>query len=269
MPELPDVEVYRRYLNATALHQPIERTHVEDARLLVGTTPQGLGRALKGRSFESSCRHGKYLFAALDRGGWLVLHFGMTGRLAYFRNPEHEPDYTRCTVTFRNEFRLAYVARRKLGHITLADSPGSFVRERNLGPDALSLSARDLCHLASGRRGYAKSWLMDQHAMAGIGNVYSDEILFQAAIHPRCPVPDLDEQALERLHRALRHVLETAIEAKADPGRMPRHFLLPHRHTGGRCPHCGRLVTHLQAAGRRPPATGRRAWYCPACQSGC
>lgn len=259
MPELPDVEVYRRYLRSTALHQRIEHVHVESPALLPGTTPQGLGRALKGEAFESTGRHGKHLFAELDHDGWLMLHFGMTGSLAYFRHREDTPDYTRCLFTFANGFHLAYVAPRKLGRIALVDSPQSFVTEHGLGPDALGLDAEAFQRLASGRRGGVKSWLMDQETMAGVGNVYSDEILFQAGIHPRRSVADLDDEALHRLHRALRSVLEAAIEAHAEPSRMPESFLLPHREQGGRCPKCNAQVEKVQAA-------GRTAWYCPKCQ---
>ncbi|MGD2075820.1 MAG: DNA-formamidopyrimidine glycosylase family protein [Gammaproteobacteria bacterium] len=259
MPELPDVEVYRRYLNATALHQAIAHTSTEDASILSGISPQGLGRALAHRSFESTGRHGKYLLIALQRGGWLVLHFGMTGTLKYFRNGGEAPRYTRALFSFDNGFNLAYAAPRRLGSIRLVDSPKELVKSQRLGPDALDVTLDQLRKLAAGRRGAVKSWLMDQQAMAGIGNVYSDEILFQARIHPRTLVSRLDGGALKRLHATLRKVLETAIAAQAEPARMPAGFLLPHRSPGGACPRCGESLETLRSG-------GRTAWYCPACQ---
>jgi formamidopyrimidine-DNA glycosylase len=259
MPELPDVEVYRRYLNATALHQAVAHTHVEDAALLSGTSPQGLGRALSHQSFESTRRHGKYLLIELQRRGWLVLHFGMTGRLSYFRDRHEAPDYTRVLFSFDNGYHLAYAAPRKLGSVGLVDDPQALVESHQLGPDALALTREAFRGLAAGRRGAVKAWLMDQASLAGIGNVYSDEILFQARIHPKRQVSALDDDQIERLHDKLQEVLRAAIEARAEPAQMPAHFLLPHRKEGGKCPGCKGSLETVQAS-------GRTAWYCPACQ---
>lgn len=262
MPELPDVEVYRRYLSATSLHQRIDRVHLESPELLVGTSPQGLGRALHGRSLEEAQRHGKYLFAEVSGGRWLVMHFGMSGELRYFkRGEEDEPDYTQCLLLFGNGFNLAYVAPRKLGMIGLVASPQWLVEEKELGPDAMALDMDAFREQAAGRRGGVKSWLMDQSSIAGIGNIYSDEILFQAQIHPKRPVNDLDEDALARLYRAMRSVLERAVTAGADPSAMPSDFLLPHREPDGRCPRCDTPLESIQAG-------GRTAWFCPRCQKG-
>jgi len=260
VPELADVEVYRRYLNATALHQRIAGTHAESDEILQGTSPQGLGRALKDNQFDSSRRHGKYLFIELHNGGWLGMHFGMTGSLAYFGSDSQVPDYTRLLLTFNNGYRLAYVAPRKLGKVFLTDTVQAIIEGHGLGPDALAPSPAESKELAKGRRGSVKSWLMDQQRLAGIGNVYSDEILFQARVHPKQNLSRLDEAALEDLYRNLHQVFDAAIEADADPDRMPRHFLLPQRHDDGQCPRCGGKVKHIQVA-------GRSAWFCPACQS--
>lgn len=127
---------------------------------------------------------------------------------------------------------------------------------RTLGPDALTLGYADFRALAKGRRGSAKSWLMDQSILAGIGNIYSDEILFQAGIHPKRAVTDLDERVLEALHKALRRVLRLAIDAHAEPDHLPPGYLLPQRKAHGRCPRCGGSLAQLKAA-------GRTAYYCP------
>jgi len=259
MPELPDVETFRRYVGATALHQRVSKTRVTGRSLLKGTTPAGLGRALHGRTFEKTDRHGKYLFIALDSGGWLVLHFGMTGELHYYRHDGKEPDYTQFLVSFGNDYELAYSAPRKLGRISLADSPPAFVAAQGLGPDALTLDEKTFMALLAGSRGSLKPWLMDQKKIAGIGNVYSDEILFQARLHPGTAAARLDRAAQRRLFRAMHTVLEKAIKAGAQPERMPRSFLLPRREKGGRCPKCGTGLATTRAG-------GRTAWYCPRCQ---
>ncbi len=100
---------------------------------------------------------------------------------------------------------------------------------------------------------------MDQETLAGLGNVYSDEVLFHAGIHPKQPLEDLGPEQLSRLFRTLREVLETAIEAKVDPERMPADFLLPQREQGAGCPRCGAELETLKAC-------GRTAYHCPRCQ---
>ncbi len=260
MPELPDVEVYRRYIDATSLHSPVSGVEVPSPEVLRGTTPQGLGRALKGRPFEETRRHGKYLFVQLgDEDRYLVLHFGMTGELAYTTGGGPPPEYTACRFRFDDGGCLAYVAPRKLGRVSVTGSLSGFIEQHELGPDAPSLSKPQFRRLAEGRRGSVKSFLMNQAIMAGIGNVYSDEILFQAGIHPRSAVKDLDAADLDELRRAMRRVLRQAIAAGAEPGEMPDSFLLPRRHEDGHCPRCG---TPLQQV----TVSGRTAWFCPDCQ---
>lgn len=258
MPELPDVETYRRYVGATALHKVIRSTHVPGAELLEDTSPQALGRQLDGHAFEQTRRHGKYLFLQLDDGGFLVLHFGMTGRLRYFKDSPH-PEHTQLLITFANGYRLAYVAPRKLGMIALTADMDDFVKRKELGPDALQLGPDDFRELLESSRGGVKSWLMNQHHLAGIGNVYSDEILFQARIHPRRSLKSLDSDDRQRLYRALQDVLKKTIDAQADPDRVPASFLLPHRQEGEPCPRCGTPV-------RQEEIAGRTAYYCPRCQ---
>ncbi|MHB1215952.1 MAG: DNA-formamidopyrimidine glycosylase family protein [Thiobacillus sp.] len=110
MPELPDVETFKRYLDATALHQPIGTVRVGAPSLLHGTTPQGLGRRLHGQALESTRRHGKYLFARVDEAGWLVLHFGMSGRLQYAEASGQLPQDAEFLLRFKNKAGLAYIA---------------------------------------------------------------------------------------------------------------------------------------------------------------
>lgn len=261
MPELPDVESYRRYLDAKALHHKIARVEVESPTVLEETSPQGLGRILKGKRFESTRRHGKYLFAQLSRNEWLGMHFGMTGKLQYVKDKEAVPAYTRCLFKFDNGFDLAYIAPRKLGRIVPVHSVDEFIESHKLGPDALDLDVNGFLELARKRGGEVKSWLMNQSVMAGLGNVYSDEVLFQARVHPHCQVKSLDDKTLRELHRATIKVLKAAIKSEADPSRMPKSFLLPHRRDGEHCPRCGGELEKIKAA-------GRTAWLCPRCQ-GC
>lgn len=259
MPELPDVEVLRRYLDATALHQRIARVERLDPALVHGTSSARLRAVLAGASLERTRRHGKWLFARCGDGPWLVLHFGMTGGLAYLDPADCSPVHTRMLLAFENGHRLAYVCQRKLGRILIADDVDGFVTERRLGPDAFDLDIDGLLRALGRGRGAAKPTLLNQHAVAGLGNVYSDEALFQAGLHPRTPMNTLDGAARRSLARRIRHVLATAVERGANPDDLPRSWLLPRRHLGATCPRCGSLI-------RRTRLAGRSAYYCPNCQ---
>lgn len=263
MPELPDVEIYKRYLDATALHKTITAIEVGSAAILRATSGRMLAQALRGRSMERTWRHGKHLLAALDDGRWLTLHFGMTGRLKYFKDLKDDPAYDRLRFDFANGYHLAYESRRLLGEVGLIEDPGAFLAARRLGPDAMALDRARFLERMRGRRGQVKSALMDQHFLAGIGNVYSDEILFRARLHPKTPVQHLDDAQRSDLYRAMREVLQTAIDRGAGrdglADRLPPSYLLPHRERGAACPRCGGEIRTLSCA-------GRTAYYCPRCQ---
>lgn len=259
MPELPDVEVFRRYLESTALHQEIEKVSVESDDILEGVSSRGLQMRLKGCSFEFADRHGKYLFVDAGRADLLVMHFGMTGYLKYFKGDGEIPPHTRVLFLFRNGYRLSYVSVRKLGMVGMTPGMEDFLEERGLGGDALAISLGEFRSLADGRRGAVKCWLMDQSAMAGIGNVYSDEALFHAGIDPKRKVKDLDRKDLSRLFRKMRHVLSTAVERKADPDDFPQSFLVPRRAEKAKCPRCGGGMCRVRAC-------GRASFCCPKCQ---
>ena len=259
MPELPDVETYKRYLDATALHQRIAHVDLVAARLLAGISARQLVRVLVRHRFESTQRHGKHLFVRIDSGHWLMLHFGMTGWLSYYEAKPDRPRYTQLLVDFDNGHHLAYVDPRKLGQIALTDNPRDLVEAHRLGLDALALDFDRFRELASGCRGAIKPWLMNQQIIAGIGNIYGDEVLFQARIPPQRNIQVLDQRELRRLFDSLRKVLNKAIEAQADPARMPKSFLLPRRHREARCPRCDARVKTIAIG-------GRTAYYCPQCQ---
>jgi formamidopyrimidine-DNA glycosylase len=261
MPELPDVEVYRRRLEQDARGRRVAEVHAPVAELLRETSPQGLGRRLNRRSLTELRRHGKYLFAGFANGdgdhrNWLILHFGMTGRLTTYRDAGDAPDHAALTLVLDDGLRATYAATRKLGMIGAVDDPDAFIAAQGLGPDILGLDQSAFAELASGRRGGVKCWLMNQEVMAGLGNVYSDEALFRAGIHPKTAVSDLGDEDLERLFTALNEVIAIAVEAEADPSRMPDDFLLPHREEGARFERCAGTVERI-------PACGRSAFYCP------
>lgn len=258
MPELPDVVGSQKYLEATALHQRIAKTSVFDERILGEVSTRALARRLNGNALEETARHGKYLFASLTGGGWLVLHFGMTGGLGYYGESGAPPEYARVVLDFDNGFHFAYINQRVLGRVDVADDLDSFIEQENLGPDALSpaLDRAAFCERLQQRRGPIKSRLMDQSLVAGIGNVYSDEILFQVGFHPATPVSDLGDDDLARLYRTMRRVLRVASEHNGHVEEFPRGYFLPHRGEDGACPKCGGPLRSVKV-------TGRTAYFCP------
>ena len=262
MPELPDVEVFKEYLDATSLHQKIEKVAVAGIDMLEGVSVNDLRAALERSAFHTTRRHGKYLFVQLDNDHWLVLHFGMTGFLKYFKNPEKETAHERLLVRFYNGYHLAYDCQRKLGLIALSDDADDFIQQRELGPDPLASEfGFDTFRAAlTSSKAAVKSVLMNQKRMAGIGNIYSDEILFQAGVHPKSRAATLDDDQLQALYREMMDtVLPTAIEARAQPQDFPSGFLIPHRKKGETCPRCGAKIRHAKVS-------GRSAYFCPECQ---
>lgn len=259
MPELPDVEIFKRYVNATSLHQRIRSVEVRNEKILGNISARKLQSALKGRRFEIVRRHGKHLFVGLDDDSWLMLHFGMTGRLKYFEDIDQDPPHDRFLISFENHYILAFDDARMFGKVNLVEDPDEFVREKELGPDPLELNAASFRERLEGRRGGVKAALMNQKVVAGIGNIYSDEILFQTRIHPRTSIERLDEAALKGLHEQTLRILETAIERGADSHKLPGSFLLSHRREGEECPRGNGEI-------RKTTAAGRTAYYCPACQ---
>lgn len=260
MPELPDVETFRRYLDATALRQQIVAVAVREKRILKGVSARDLERATKGRRFEATDRHGKVLFVRISECSILGLHFGMTGSLEYGKGCE--PDkHDRVIFEFENGYSLAYQCRRLLGWVTLAKSPARFVRDHGLGPDALCIVRDAFVSALRDSRAAVKSCLMDQKRVAGIGNVYSDEVLFQSRMPPDRRSDALGKKQATQVYRQMRRVLTMAVERKADPARMPASWLLSHRDKAERCPRCRGEINTMKVA-------GRTAYWCPRCQTG-
>lgn len=254
MPELPEVETIRRYLEETVLHRPIARVS--------GSTPT-IARAarfrLTGQRFTEAFRHGKYLFAGLDSGSSLVFHFGMTGELILVSRDEPDPPYTRAMVSFIDGSRLAFTDPRRFGRLGWVPDRDDFIRAKRLGPDALVIPAEKLMPLVQRSRQRMKFFLLDQHKLAGIGNIYADEILFQAGIHPLREAASLMPDQAARIQPLMQDILRIAISLEADFDRYPGTWLIPHRAPGELCPVCSGEVNRVMIA-------GRYAYFCPSCQ---
>jgi len=261
MPELPEVAGFKRYLDALALGQRIQRISVVDDRIVKGASPRGLKARLSGAMLEETVRHGKFLFVQLSTGGYLVLHFGMDGGLHYFTHISALPEYTRLLLSFTNGHHLACTSVRMLGCVSFTEDVERFIQEHNLGPDALHgpLTAEAFAAMLTGRGGAVKRALMNQSIVAGIGNIYADEILFQSRIHPLTRLDRLGQDELKDMFRIMRRVLRTAARHGGNVEPLPEGYLLRHRSPSGRCPECGGRLGIEKIS-------GRRAYFCPRCQ---
>ena len=265
MPELPDVELYKRHLDATCLGRTIAKVVVGDGRTLAGLSATELAHRLKGARITASRRHGKHLLVDLEPPSWITIHFGMTGSLRHFIHGDQDPPYERVRFDFADGHHLAYIDARLLGRVGLTADADVFIAALGLGPDALDRRFNRAAFepALAGRKRDAKTLLMDQEVVAGIGNIYSDEILFQARLHPRTRCDRLDPRARHQLFDQIKTVLETAITSGAGAERLvdqlPASFLIPHREKGGRCPRCGCEIATAKFS-------GRTAYFCPRCQ---
>jgi formamidopyrimidine-DNA glycosylase len=199
------------------------------------------------------------LFVRAGDDLWLRLHFGMTGSLEYLRHDEVPPKTARVILRFADNCRLAFDDQRKFGEIELIEDVDEFLRIRRLGPDALDVTLSRFKTIVGEHHGAVKAILLNQQLIAGIGNLYADEILFRALMHPATHAARLGENELRRLFRATLHVLEKAIALKTDFNRLPKSWLLTHRRKIGRCPRCGRALKSATIG-------GRTSWFCAHCQ---
>ena len=259
MPELPEVESFGKYLDRTSLDKIIEKVDVKNPELLQNVEADVLKEKLEGHKFKYTKRYGKYTLTSLDNDFWLILHYGMTGRLKYFKNQDDAPHYDRILITFEDESHLAFDDPRKFGKINLASSIEDFVKEKKLGPDATEIDLKAFKQIFERKKGAIKSVLMDQHIIAGIGNIYSDEILFQACIHPKAPANKLNSAQIERIFKVMNSVLKTSVDKRINDKELPDSFIIPHRKKNGKCPNSDTKLKTIKVS-------SRTAYYCPQCQ---
>lgn len=194
MPELPDVESFRLIFENSSLNKKVEEVEVKDSYIVKEINSEELKDRLNNESFECTTRRGKYFFAQNTNRDWLVVHFGMTGRFTYVEDSSKDsPEHTRLIIYFADSF-LAFVCTRKLGKVTVVDSKDSFIKDKDLGPDALSVDWDTFYQKVKDRKAMIKSVLMNQSIIAGIGNIYADEVCFQSRIHPRTKTTEFNKK---------------------------------------------------------------------------
>lgn len=252
MPELPEVESKLLYLRKTALGQVIDRVIVHEPRLIKTHAPQQFARRLKGRRLAEAVRRGKYLVISLDDERSLLLHFTMGGDLHYYDRPEEAPRFTRIEFLLENGKRLGFTCPRNICRVMLVDSTDEVGGLREMGPEPLS-DEFDFAQLKSiiqsSHSRVIKTLLMDQRRIAGIGNIYADEILFKAGILPFRPAASLTSDEIKRLYRSIRQILKSALNTAGEEV-FPPDFLISLDERGATCPKCGGPIEKMRIGGR-------------------
>ncbi len=249
MPELPEVNTFQRYFDQTALHRPIAEVEVHDDKIIRNLSGSDFAGRLRGRTFISSWRQGKYLFGDLDNGHSVLLHFGMTGDIRYYNDPADRPRHERFAFCFDDGFRLGFDDPRKFAKIRYLEDRAAYIAEIGLGPDALHISESAFLQLAQSRKTTLKGFLLNQSYLAGVGNLYADEICYQTRIHPASVVAHIPTELLQEVFRAMQTILRFAIEKEAYYKDYPDDWLWKWRHAEATAPD-GSPVQRTKIAGR-------------------
>jgi formamidopyrimidine-DNA glycosylase len=276
MPELPEVETMVRGLRPALAGRRLRAVTVHDPFLLQGCTSREFGRRARGSWVESVERRGKWVVIALgEHRGMIVIQPRMTG--GFWLVLPARVDHVRLTFHVENPERdVWYCDNRRLGKIAWYDDAAAAARAfaKSHGPDALDIDRGELATRLAATNRAIKPTLMDQKVLAGIGNIYADEILFRARIHPERPARRLTRAEVGRIHEAIAAVLEAAIRAEGssfDAGYrtvlgLEGGFLSENAmygREGQPCPACGRAIIKTRIAG----LVGRPTYYCARCQS--
>ncbi|WP_047864234.1 bifunctional DNA-formamidopyrimidine glycosylase/DNA-(apurinic or apyrimidinic site) lyase [Rubrobacter aplysinae] len=271
MPELPEVETIKEDLRALVTGSRIERAEVPDERLVEGETAAEFAQGLSGRTIEEAHRRGKHLVLELDDGRRAVMQLKIGGQLLLVP-PVEEPASAVMLVLYLEDERRLFL-RDETGYTRAQLYTGEALRERlsTLGPEPLGdeFSVEYLRRVAGDRRAQIKPLILDQSIAAGVGNIYADEALHDARLHPRRKASSLSEEEWENLHRAIRENLAAGIEYRGTTFSLYRdvlgregahqHHLKVFLREEEPCPACGGKVVREQVG-------GRATFVCPACQ---
>jgi len=274
MPELPEVETVRRRLAPVLEGRVFEHVEITDSRLTRPFDPFEIARELEGERVALVDRRGKYLIVRFESGRALLVHLRMTGSFLHAAGGALPDDpHRRAVVTIDDGSDVGYRDVRRFGTWLLLEPEevDTYVDAR-VGREPLedAYRAKHLAERLAGRRAPVKAALLDQRTVAGVGNIYADEALWRARIHPLAPAESLGPEEVKALHRAVRAALRAGLERQ---GSTLRDYRLPDGAEGGAqhefkvygrggepCERCGTPIDKTRVA-------GRGTWYCPSCQS--
>jgi formamidopyrimidine-DNA glycosylase len=265
VPELPEVESARLVIERSALHRRITAVDDTDTYVCRPHSPGEIAAVLVGSSLESARRQGKSMWCETSAGPVLGIHLGMAGKIVIAAPDGSEVDggdhwefgreagdyrWSRFALTFEDGSSLRLVDPRRLGRVRLDPAIEA------LGPDAANLKPAAFSRALGHTRGPVKARLLDQHVIAGVGNLLADEILWRAGIRPTRPVEDVTDKERKVLHRA---VVRAVADAEREGGVHTLPFI-EHRRQGGVCPRDGAELQRVKVG-------GRTSWFCPVHQS--
>jgi formamidopyrimidine-DNA glycosylase len=270
MPELPEVEYVARQLRTDLVGCTIEHAEVRWPRSIERTSPSEFVERVAGRTLGAVGRRGKYLLLYLDNDSVLVVHRRMSGNLTFASDADALP-YVRVAFALKDGRWLLYTDPRKFGRLALVARASLDDVFAVLGPEPLdeSFTADALAERLAVRRGPIKAVLLDQSVVAGLGNIYADEALFRAGIHPLQPASSLSRSDIAALRTGIQEALQTGIahggttfgrhrDAYNEAGRNLEHVQV-YRRTGEPCMQCGTPVQRIVVA-------QRGTHFCPGCQ---
>ncbi len=279
MPELPEIEIIKRDLGPLVAGRKIVKVKIIPdpggiRALRRYPSQQKFSRRVKGSIIKEVKRRAKYLLFPLSTGDSLIIHLGMSGQLLYRGQTGRLEKFTRLIFKLDNGHELRFVDPRKFGEIYLysVKKGDTEIEPSALGPEPLGkgFTTASLRSILKGRGRPIKALLMDQRQISGIGNIYSDEILFMAGIHPLRPASFLGEEEIKHLYQAIREILTKAIKYRGTSVRDYRNGfgnsggfqsrLMVYQRGAERCLRCQGIVRSLKIQ-------GRTCCFCPRCQS--
>lgn len=275
MPELPEVENIVRDLRNRIIGKTIEDVRVYLTKM-VKPGPRIFSRIIKGTRIREVERLGKYIILVLGRHHrsepiYVVIHLKMTGQLLYRPKSQDKPDYVHVKINFKGKGELLYRDIRQFGFLHGMEQTGyhKWKTEQDLGPDPYELKPKSFIARLRARKGRVKPLLLNQRFIRGLGNIYVDESLFAAGIHPLTPAMAISEEQCLKLHREMINILTMAIRYKGStisnfqaPNGQKGEFQDRHRvyrRQGQSCPDCGNIIQRIVVA-------GRGTHFCPVCQ---
>jgi formamidopyrimidine-DNA glycosylase len=270
--ELPEVETMRADLERETVGRGIVAAQLAQARMVIGQEPEEVTSRLRGQAIMSVGRRGKFLLLALQSGDTLLIHRGMTGNL-FLRDPLDAPDpHLHLALTLSDGRQIRLCDHRGFGEIRVLDAGGVAALDARLGPEPLgpAFTAAYLTEQFARRTALVKALLLNQSLVAGLGNIYADEALWAARVHPARRANTLTACESELVHGSIVRLLAAAIERRGTtfsdykdlygrPGGNAVFLQVFHR-AGQPCPRCGEPVRLVRAA-------GRGSSVCPRCQA--
>jgi formamidopyrimidine-DNA glycosylase len=271
MPELPEVETVRRGVHQVAVGRTIGQVNATGARTVRRTSAALVEAGLTGRTVVGSGRHGKWFWLELDDEARALIHLRMSGQLLWLPIAGDRPKHTHVALPFTDGGELLFVDPRTFGELLVVPPYQDHMALINQGPDAMVVTAAEMVALLKGRHRQLKAMLLDQKVIAGIGNIYADEICHRAGIRPLKRADTLTKPAVARLHDAMQSVLGSAIVARgsslADEQYVDlfgaagsyQHNHKVHARGGKPCLTCGTPIV-------RVAWSGRSTYFCKTCQ---